>query len=249
MNYLATIQEENLTSTTLDPSIYDIKNNLLLNYVLPNSSLYIKANNPIEYNSLLLYGPSGSGKTHYSKAIAHSLSAYWFDISLATLTSNTLHKQQIEQLMSLIFEVAAQLQPAILYMDQIEQIFETEKKKKKKKKKRRRRRKVHQPEQAFEEEQAQPEKAFDDDSSKKKKKKKKLSSSSIPNVIRQMLLHFKSMLSKQRIIFIANTTDPYKIYAKDLHKLFTKIKVKFYFVHYLIIIHVYYYGTILLNIK
>ncbi|CAD7971149.1 unnamed protein product [Amoebophrya sp. A120] len=113
------------------PSIQMVKSLVVEHCILPLSSLSIRQKIPYAARSILFYGPKGSGKTMFARAIASEIGATFFDISPSVIEGKyTMAKTGAALLIYKVFLVAQDCAPSVIYIDQIDQIFQAKKKKK-----------------------------------------------------------------------------------------------------------------------
>jgi len=110
-----------------DPSMAQVRAALTEYAVLPLGSQYIHERAP-HTKSLLLYGAEKSGKTLLTQAIANLSGANLFDLSPRN-TDGKYPGKNCSMMMHMVFKVARTMAPSVIYIDDAEKVFLSDKKK------------------------------------------------------------------------------------------------------------------------
>lgn len=110
-----------------------IRSLIIEHCVLPLASTWIRQKAPegLTARSVLLYGPKGSGKSMLARAIATEAGAMFFDISPQVIEGKFNTGKQPTILIQKVFFCAQDMAPAVIYIDQIDLVFQAKAKGKK----------------------------------------------------------------------------------------------------------------------
>ncbi|XP_033471742.2 dynein regulatory complex protein 11-like [Epinephelus lanceolatus] len=119
-SYLAsTLRQVNMEPM---PSLSDIRQLVALYAVLPLGSQAVLEKFPMA-KTLLLAGPSGVGKKTLVHAICSETGAHLFHLSPAHLNNRYPGRGGAAYLLHLVFKVAGELQPSVIWIEDAEKIF------------------------------------------------------------------------------------------------------------------------------
>lgn len=105
----------------LDNIIEDLRESVI--YPLTHPSLYTTSSLLSAPSGVLLYGPPGCGKTMLAKALAHESGACFINLHISTLTEKWYGDSN--KLVNAVFSLARKLQPAIVFIDEIDAVLGT----------------------------------------------------------------------------------------------------------------------------
>ena len=106
----------------LDEIIDDLRESIIYPLTLPH--LYASHSSLLTAPSgVLLYGPPGCGKTMLAKALARESGACFINLHISTLTEKWYGDSN--KLVAAVFSLARKLQPAIVFLDEIDAVLGT----------------------------------------------------------------------------------------------------------------------------
>jgi ATPase family AAA domain-containing protein 1 len=104
----------------LDDIIEELKESVIYPLTMPH--LYAHSSSLLSAPSgVLLYGPPGCGKTMLAKALAHESGACFINLHISTVTEKWYGDSN--KLVSAVFSLARKLQPAIVFIDEIDAVL------------------------------------------------------------------------------------------------------------------------------
>ena len=119
-----------------DPSMALIRQLVTEYIIFPLGSKLVRERIPEHVRSFLFYGPTGTGKTQVVRAIATETKSLVFDISPSNIEGKfSDNKDTTAKMIAMVFVVAKEYMPSVIYIDEAEKIWPAKKKKKKGQKK------------------------------------------------------------------------------------------------------------------
>ncbi|MGH0148940.1 UNVERIFIED_CONTAM: hypothetical protein FKN15_046324 [Acipenser sinensis] len=104
------------------PSLSDVRQVVSLYAVLPLGSSFVHEKAPL-VKSILLAGPAGVGKKMLVNAICTETGANLFDLSPMNIAGKYPGKNGLQMMLHLVFKVARQLQPSVVWIGEAEKMF------------------------------------------------------------------------------------------------------------------------------
>uniref|UniRef100_A0A8C4RZ76 Zgc:153738 n=1 Tax=Erpetoichthys calabaricus TaxID=27687 RepID=A0A8C4RZ76_ERPCA len=104
------------------PSLSDVRQVISLNAILPLGSACVHENAPL-VKSILLVGPKGVGKKMLVHVICTETGANLFDLSPLNIAGKYTGKSGLQMMLHMVFKVARQLQPSVVWIDDAEKTF------------------------------------------------------------------------------------------------------------------------------
>ena len=123
---------ESVTSVGPPPDMSgaQLRQHIIESFIMPLGcqSVHQRVNAP---NSVCLFGPPSTGKTMLAQAIAYEAGAQFFDISPTNTAGKYAGSKGTTLMLHMVFKLAKILQPSVIYMDDAEYCFCSDKKKEK----------------------------------------------------------------------------------------------------------------------
>jgi ATP-dependent 26S proteasome regulatory subunit len=114
-----------------DPSMALIRQLVTEYIIFPLGSKMVRERIPEHVRSILFYGPSGTGKTQVVRAIASETKSMVFDMSPMNIEGKFAdNRASTERMIAMVFVVAKEYQPSIIYIDEAEKVWPNKAKKK-----------------------------------------------------------------------------------------------------------------------
>ena len=123
----------------VDPSLAQLRNAIIENVALPlatgnpesdpkstaptQTPAPVAPSGPRKIKSFLFYGPRGTGKSLMLRALVEETGATVLDISAQIVADNFLEKSSATKIIAMVFRAARELQPSVVFMDEVEHLL------------------------------------------------------------------------------------------------------------------------------
>ncbi|EPZ33013.1 P-loop containing nucleoside triphosphate hydrolase protein [Rozella allomycis CSF55] len=122
-NFMAPVKYEATSKLVVEHSLQDIRRLLTEYVILPLGFQFPRTDFPF-VKSLLLVGAKGTGKTMMVNALANELGAAVFNLTPRNTADSPFQgKANVVKMIHMVFKVARELKPAIVYIDNAEMVF------------------------------------------------------------------------------------------------------------------------------
>lgn len=123
---------DDIKAQLYDPSMALIRQLVTEYIIFPLGSKLVRERIPEHVRSFLFYGPQGTGKTQVVRSIAHETKSMVFDLSPMNIDGKFAdNRASTEKMIAMVFVVAKEYMPSLIYIDEAEKIWSGKKKGKK----------------------------------------------------------------------------------------------------------------------
>lgn len=127
-NYIHSMLDD-IKQQLYDPSMALIRQLVTEYIIFPLGSKLVRERIPEWCRSVLFYGPTGTGKSQMVRAIATETKSMVFDMSPMNIDGKfNDNRASTERMIAMVFVVAKEYQPAIVYIDEVDKIWPAKKK-------------------------------------------------------------------------------------------------------------------------
>ncbi|XP_024391550.1 uncharacterized protein [Physcomitrium patens] len=127
-DYLRGVAPDPVKDWLIDNSMAHAKRLTIEYAVLPLASELVHKNAPF-VRTLLIHGGRRTGKTLLAHAACTAAGATFFDLSAKVIDGKYVGARNVARMLQIVFKLAKIMSPSMIYIDNVEQVFVTDKKK------------------------------------------------------------------------------------------------------------------------